>query len=56
MFITSSYSYVAISHVDVHTGIDGSKECVYLYGNGLGLQPTGTKELVDEEIKKWKCK
>ena len=40
----------------MNTAIDGSSECIYLYGNGLGLQPVGTKKLVNEELKKWKNK
>ena len=33
-----------------------SSECVYLNGNGTGLQPVATKKLVNEELQKWKSK
>ncbi|KNC80487.1 kynureninase [Sphaeroforma arctica JP610] len=29
------------------------KECIYLCGNSLGLQPKGTQPLVNEELLKW---
>ena len=37
-------------------GVDGSQKCVYLAGNSLGLQPIGVKQLVLEELEKWKNK
>ena len=37
-------------------GVDGSQKCVYLAGNSLGLQPVGVKQLVVEELEKWKNK
>ena len=37
-------------------GVDGSQKCVYLAGNSLGLQPVGVKQLVSEELEKWKNK
>ena len=35
-------------------GVDGSQKCVYLAGNSLGLQPVGVRQLVCEELEKWK--
>ena len=39
----------------MHIGY-GSNECVYLNGNGVGLQPKATKKLIDEELLKWRSK
>ena len=40
----------------LQAGVDGSQKCVYLAGNSLGLQPVGVKQLVSEELEKWKNK
>uniref|UniRef100_A0A7N8X4D6 Kynureninase n=1 Tax=Mastacembelus armatus TaxID=205130 RepID=A0A7N8X4D6_9TELE len=33
--------------------VDGTKECIYLVGNSLGLQPKLTRKYLDEELDKW---
>ncbi|XP_037617954.1 kynureninase isoform X2 [Sebastes umbrosus] len=33
--------------------VDGSKECIYLVGNSLGLQPKMARKYVGEELEKW---
>ncbi|XP_035469942.2 kynureninase isoform X1 [Scophthalmus maximus] len=33
--------------------VDGSKECIYLVGNSLGLQPKMARIYVEEELDKW---
>ena len=35
---------------------DGNRECVYLCGNSLGLQPRAARALVNEELDKWSKK
>ncbi|XP_065886550.1 kynureninase-like isoform X2 [Dysidea avara] len=35
-------------------GVDPNKECVYFAGQSIGLQPVGAKQLVDEEMEKWR--
>ena len=44
--------YIQISFF-LPLGVDSNKKCVYLNGCSLGLQPMGTKELVDNELEKW---
>ena len=36
--------------------VDLDKECVYMLGNSLGLQPKGAKAMVDNELEKWRRK
>src|SRR4030095_6492865 len=36
-------------HIPTHKG----KECIYLAGNSLGLQPRKVKEYIDEELADW---
>ncbi|KAG7233519.1 hypothetical protein INR49_002733, partial [Caranx melampygus] len=33
--------------------VDGSKDCIYLVGNSLGLQPRMVKKYLEEELDKW---
>lgn len=33
--------------------VDGTKECIYLVGNSLGLQPKMARKYVEEELDKW---
>ena len=33
--------------------VDPSEDCIYFCGNSLGLQPVGTKEIVNKELDKW---
>ncbi|XP_062270749.1 kynureninase [Scomber scombrus] len=33
--------------------VDGTKECIYMVGNSLGLQPKRTKKYLEEELEKW---
>ncbi|GAA6224221.1 kynureninase [Lates japonicus] len=33
--------------------VDGSKECIYLVGNSLGLQPKMARKYLEEELDKW---
>ncbi|KAI3366130.1 hypothetical protein L3Q82_009955, partial [Scortum barcoo] len=33
--------------------VDGSKECIYLVGNSLGLQPKMARKYLEEELEKW---
>ncbi|XP_039998534.1 kynureninase isoform X2 [Xiphias gladius] len=33
--------------------VDGSKECIYLVGNSLGLQPKMARTYLEEELDKW---
>lgn len=33
--------------------IDGAKECIYLVGNSLGLQPKNARKYLEEELDKW---
>ncbi|XP_061664027.1 kynureninase isoform X2 [Syngnathoides biaculeatus] len=33
--------------------VDGSKDCIYLVGNSLGLQPKTVKKYLEEEVDKW---
>ena len=40
----------------LQAGVDDSQKCVYLAGNSLGLQPVSVKQLVSEELEKWKNK
>jgi len=42
-------SYRQQFHIPTHKG----KECIYLAGNSLGLQPRKVKEYIDEELADW---
>uniref|UniRef100_A0AAQ5ZQT9 Kynureninase n=2 Tax=Amphiprion ocellaris TaxID=80972 RepID=A0AAQ5ZQT9_AMPOC len=33
--------------------VDGTKECIYLVGNSLGLQPKMAQKYLEEELEKW---
>uniref|UniRef100_A0AAQ6IDE6 Kynureninase n=1 Tax=Anabas testudineus TaxID=64144 RepID=A0AAQ6IDE6_ANATE len=33
--------------------VDGTKDCIYLVGNSLGLQPKMARKYLDEELEKW---
>ncbi|KAF7647993.1 hypothetical protein LDENG_00163660 [Lucifuga dentata] len=33
--------------------VDGSKDCIYLVGNSLGLQPKTARKYLEEELEKW---
>ncbi|XP_044201315.1 kynureninase [Thunnus albacares] len=33
--------------------VDGTKECIYLVGNSLGLQPKMARKYLEEELEKW---
>ncbi|KAM4710995.1 kynureninase isoform 2-T5 [Anableps anableps] len=33
--------------------VNGSKECIYLSGNSLGLQPKNTQKYLEEELNNW---
>ncbi|XP_028320181.1 kynureninase [Gouania willdenowi] len=33
--------------------VDGDKDCIYLVGNSLGLQPKKVRKYVEEELEKW---
>ncbi|KAF3688383.1 Kynureninase [Channa argus] len=33
--------------------VDGTKDCIYLVGNSLGLQPKNARKYLDEELDKW---
>ncbi|XP_036946975.1 kynureninase [Acanthopagrus latus] len=33
--------------------VDGTKECIYLVGNSLGLQPKKARKYLEEELEKW---
>ncbi|XP_069578702.1 kynureninase [Brachyistius frenatus] len=33
--------------------VDGTKECIYLVGNSLGLQPRMARKYLEEELDKW---
>ncbi|XP_068575501.1 kynureninase [Cebidichthys violaceus] len=33
--------------------VDGAKECIYLVGNSLGLQPKMARKYLEEELEKW---
>uniref|UniRef100_A0A3Q0TBM2 Kynureninase n=1 Tax=Amphilophus citrinellus TaxID=61819 RepID=A0A3Q0TBM2_AMPCI len=33
--------------------VDGTKDCIYLSGNSLGLQPKNVKKFLEEELQKW---
>lgn len=33
--------------------MDGTKECIYLVGNSLGLQPKKARQYLEEELEKW---
>ena len=33
--------------------VDGSKDCIYLVGNSLGLQPKMARKYLEEELEKW---
>ncbi|XP_023282732.1 kynureninase [Seriola lalandi dorsalis] len=33
--------------------VDGSKDCIYLVGNSLGLQPKMARKYLEEELDKW---
>ncbi|KAM9328211.1 kynureninase isoform 2-T3 [Pholidichthys leucotaenia] len=33
--------------------VDGEKECIYLVGNSLGLQPRKAKQYIEEELDNW---
>ncbi|XP_065899967.1 kynureninase-like, partial [Dysidea avara] len=58
-FLRGQFHVPTVSEVldnKVTEGVDGSKKCVYLAGNSLGLQPKGTQQLVLEELEKWKTR
>ena len=48
--------YIIIVTLYCTLGVDGSQKCVYLAGNSLGLEPIDVKQLVLEELEKWKNK
>lgn len=38
---------------NVVRGSQSDAECTYLCGNSLGLQPRGTRDLVNQELQVW---
>lgn len=55
MDTTQSFMYLLFNYFSVAdlSLVDGTKECIYLVGNSLGLQPKRTKKYLEEELEKW---
>ena len=45
-----------MSFLSLSVDVDLDKECVYMLGNSLGLQPKETMAMVDSELEKWRKK